>query len=251
MLLFINNYEEIIITNQILPSVFLGKITDITSSIAVKYFQTLNDFFKKFSEANILVITCSMAIQENEFELQYDPSFKDKVSISEIKSILQQSGKNLKGNSVNKTTMVDYFERIGVNKSKILYLTVNISKVQFAMELGKNLQIIRWKNFILLGLGNITHLLVDSDGYDGSFKEFDSWVRVKLWEFDYYALRDIETFFPLSRHLYLDKISHYIPFLIVFGSLLGTDVLTDLYHGFEDFNSLRSFYFTSFSNNNV
>ena len=46
-------------------------------------------------------------------------------------------------------------------------------------------------------------------------------------------------------HEYLDYIIYYIPFLVIFGSLEGTDVLIDLFTGFEGNNSLRSFYFES------
>ena len=114
------------------------------------------------------------------------------------------------------------------------------------MELGQNLQKLRETKFLLMGLGNITANQKSNDAeVRKAVKEFDSWVRVKLWEFDYYALRDIQTFFPFEKNLFLEDLHSYAPFLVVFGSLIGTDVLYDLFTGFEGNSSLRSFYFSS------
>ena len=163
-----------------------------------------------------------------------------------LESIISTFKSNKKTKNELSDTIHYYCSSLHIDYQKVVHLVINETHPQLLMALGQKLLKIRETSFVLVGLGNVTfnekHI---DDQVVKAVKEFDSFVRVKLWEFDYYALRDIETYFPIERNLYLEDFHHYAPFLVVFGSLIGTDVLYDLFTGFEGNKSLRSFYFSS------
>lgn len=230
---------------DIFPSIFLGKLTEFDTELGKQYFQTLREYFKAFKDNYFVIVETSSTIPDSVYEISFDASQLNKDVITEIKKSLQDLSINPIERNSFQEPIQKYIAELQLPSSNIICLTFNETNPQRGMDIGHRLQFVRQKNCILIGLGNITH--IDSKpAFDVEpIREFDSWVRVKLWEFDYYALRDIENFFPFERSLYLDNYIHYIPFLVIFGSLQGTDVLADLFTGFENLCSIRSFLFSS------
>ena len=231
---------------KIVPSVFLGKIHHLSDQQKQEYFETLNTFFKDYTDSYVLLVESSVDCSEDEFVLSYEGDFQDVESLKQLELIIS----GFKTTKITLKTFSDsinyYCSSLHLNTQKVVHLLINETRSQVSMELGKKLQKMRKANYLLVGLGNVTSKEKTNDHeVITAVKEFDSWVRVKLWEFDYYALRDIDTYFPIKRNLYLKEFHPYASFLVVFGSLTGTDVLYDLFTGFEGNTSLRSFYFST------
>ena len=232
---------------KLAPAIFLGKLSDFNSDISKNYFSEINEQFGKFSEHYFLFIELSEKINDKECQIRFNEQFQEPLLLQTLETILSKSNFNPTKQSEYSPIVQSYIEKLDLPKNKVVSIVVNEQNFQKLMELGQALVPIRNKNCSLVGLGNITHQSQTGKEITEAAKEFDSWVRVKLWEFDYYALRDIEVYFPFSKKLYLDKDYHYGSFLIIFGSLVGTDVLYDLFTGFTGNTSLRSFFFTTSS----
>ena len=230
----------------LLPAVYVGKLTNTSSNKAKNYFEILKKFFSQFHNCGFLFIETSDNLQEHEAEVSYKQEFQEQSILNNISSILTEFNFKQSITTNFSKSVHEYVSNLLIPAHKVVSIAMHETDKQKLMELGKKLVTIRKNNFIIIGLGNITHLnKITNDEMKVAIKEFDSWIRVKLWEFDYYAVRDIQTYFPFAQDLFLDNIIYYGPFLVIFGSLIGTDVLYDLYTGFEENNSLRSFYFTS------
>ncbi len=231
---------------NIAPSVFVGKLHQSSEQQKQEYFSELSTFFKDYKDSNILIVESVNDCSQDEFVVSYRDEFRDIDSLKLLESIVLEFKTSKKIKNTFSEFLTDFCSSLQLNTNKIIYLALNETRSQVLMELGQKLQKMRQGNYVLVGLGNVTNKAkTNKNEITKAVKEFDSWVRVKLWEFDYYALRDIETYFPMEKSLYLDDVHSYGPFLVVFGSLIGTDVLYDLYTGFEDNTSLRSFYFTT------
>ena len=232
--------------HSILPAVYIGKLTNFSSNQAKDYFESLKEFFTQFHESGYLIVETSEILQEHEVLVSHKQDFEDQSSLSNIISILTELNYNISTTTNFSKIVQEYLSNLHIPAHKVVNITIHETDKQKLLTIGKRLVTIRENNFMIIGIGNITHMnKIANDDMREAIKEFDSWIRVKLWEFDYYAIRDIQTYFPFSPDLYLDNIIYYGPFLVIFGSLIGTDVLYDLYTGFEANNSLRSFYFTS------
>jgi hypothetical protein len=235
--------------NKLVPSVFIGKIINSSNKLANDYFNALRSFFNNYSESSFLFIESSDEISENDFIFSFEKEFQLSPLLQSIENIISEIDVNKIVNNDFSYVIKKYIEYLDIPGKKVISITLGQKNIQKLMEIGKKLQKIREMNCLPIGLGNLTHSTKKQDEIVlESVKEFDSWVRIKLWEFDYFALRDFETFFPFENN-FLDKNIHYSPFAVIFGSLIGTDVLYDIFAGFEDYNSLRSFYFSSLKPN--
>lgn len=231
---------------KIAPSVFLGKINQSSDQSKHEYFEALNTLFKDYTDSFILIVESSTVCTNEEFIVSYQDDFQDKNSIELLESIVLEFKTSKKIKNTFSDSINHYCSSLHLNTKKVVHLLINETHPQVSMELGQKLEKMREAQFLLIGLGNITFMdNNNNDEVKKAVKEFDSWVRVKLWEFDYYALRDIENYFSFEKNLFLEDFHSYAPFLVVFGSLIGTDVLYDLFTGFEGNISLRSFYFSS------
>lgn len=232
------------------PAIFLGKLTHPDFSLSEEYFTQLGDFFTSYRNNYFIWVESTDLLKIGEYNIHYgseEVKHKTKKALEPIMNAF--CSKNLEINSLPEK-LEFYLNKTGIKKENVISITINETKPQTLMDIGKSLTELRKEGFLLIGLGNITQKnQITEEKPLESVLEFDSWVRVKLWEFDYYALRDIDNIFPFQRGLYQDKKQSYSPFLIVFGSLEGTDVLYDLFSGFEGNNSLRSFYFKELVNN--
>lgn len=228
------------------PAVFLGNIQHSSQEQRQDYFTALHDFFKDYRDTKFLIVESTSDCSENEYVLSYDTDFQDTQSLEILDSIVQEYKGIKKIEYSFSETIKLYCSLLHLNPKQVVHLVLNETNSHHIMELGQKLQKVREANFLLIGLGNITVMDTKTDEQvTKATREFDAWVRVKLWEFDYYALRDIETYFPFKKNLYLEDFHSYAPFLLVFGSLFGTDILHDLYAGFTQNRSLRSFYFSA------
>lgn len=231
---------------QVPPSVFLGNIQHSSPEQRQEYFSALDNFFKDYRDAKFLIVESNHDCAENEYILTYEDNFQNEDYLKMIESVVEEYKDTKKIRHSFSEAIKLYYNSLHINPGQIVHLVLNETNSHHIMELGQKLQKVREANFLVVGLGNITVMDTKNDEQVvKATREFDSWVRVKLWEFDYYALRDIETYFPFEKNLYLEDFHHYAPFLLVFGSLFGTDVLYDLFAGFNGNTSLRSFYFSS------
>lgn len=226
------------------PAVFLGKLTDLDNNLTDEYFSSIKDFLDDYSDYYFIWVESSDLLHLGEYGVHYGSDGVAKIAKDMLEKGMNKYCSKRNSSPQKSKTLENYIQRTNIDPKKIISLMINETKSQNLMDIGMALTKLRKKGFLLIGLGNITQKdTISVNEPTEPIKEFDSWVRVKLWEFDYYAVRDIETFFPFERGLYQDRKTVYGPFLVVFGSLEGTDVLYDLFSGFEGNNSLRSFYF--------
>lgn len=232
-------------TQKLAPAIYLGKLENFRSEQAKEYFKELKNAFKIFSDQYYLFIEINDDSTSNDCQIFYDNEFQEFSIVQTLEKILSKSKNNVtKGKNIP-SIVISYIDQLQLPKNKVMSLKIPNQAFQKLMELGHELDSVREKNCALVGLGNITHNKNTSNEIRNAVKEFDSFVRIKLWEFDYYALRDLDKYFLFDRNLYLDQISHYGSFLVIFGSLIGTDILQDIYTGFEKNNSLRCFYYST------
>lgn len=227
------------------PALFVGLLQNRQYPLQKDYFTSLNSFFQNYQQDHYIVIESTDLLNTGEYAIYHGSTKDNETIIGELESIMNRYSK-LKQISDYTFTQIEYYSQaVNIDVKKITHILINEINAQKLINIGKDLLQFRKRGFLLIGLGNLTQ----KEGTGNlepteEVKEFDAWLRIKLWEFDYYSIRDIDTYFPIQRNLYQEKVELYAPFLVIFGSLEGTDIIYDIFTGFEGNNSLRSFYFS-------
>ena len=256
---------------SIVPSIFIGLPIQLNSlKLENDYIHSIKDFFQKIKSPNAIIIltpfwqTSNMVhITANDmpgnFNLsnglnlskyqQWDPN----QLANEIKELLED-------NKIN--SFLDYEYKIDPNVLSLLsiiYPEMHIPIIQLSLpiprepqtllDIGHALASLRKREVLLIGMGNIVHNLHEmaSDMHilvKEWALEFDSWIRMKIIEFDKDSIRDYRRFGPFADKA-IPNPEYFDPFLFIYGTLHGNDELTDIYSGFQHGTlSLRSIAFS-------
>ena len=225
---------------MIQPTIFLGLVPNIDSN--QDYKEKISSYLAECSNYSYVLACIPFSNQlRNESICLYFASKQSKTFlISQLKPYLEEQGIETETDDFSKASNHNYYltyckELFG--ETPVIFMTLRENR-QVSLHIGNLLQQMRYKDVLLVGLGNLTHTQInDSQAEnDRAAKDFDSWVRVKLIEFDYYGLRDFENFLDYK----FDDIRYYLPFLFIYGTFFGTDEIKDLYLGFDGDTSLRS-----------
>lgn len=225
-----------------LPIIYLGLPDNFKNKD--DYNDKISSYIDQIPNYESVILVSSQIISEKEIIVFFNVDTTNPKLISQIKSIQESISSEIPFKIKNRIeyekTFPNWLKELSKIKNIIVLSVPNNRKI--VMILGKLFQPLRSQNVLLLGLGNITYISSQvSDDLLDNVIDFDSWVRVKIFEFDYYALRDFENYFPEDPNNFLENSKHYIPFLFIFGAYEGSDELIDIFSGFDGLKSLRSF----------
>ncbi len=129
----------------------------------------------------------------------------------------------------------------------VLQLSINHTRpFEFHYELGKQLRILREKEILIVGSGNIVHNLrkikweQNAEPYDWAV-EFDQWVKDEIEKRNFSKLVMDQVTESKNGKLSIPTTEHYIPLLYVLGASNDKDSLHFDYDGIENASiSMRS-----------